>query len=77
MQSVAEQPGVNMDRLGLYLVSDEVKTIVAADMAEAGKFGLSDTPGFLSNGVSLKGAYPLPAFKEIIDRHIEEGGDLN
>ena len=43
---------------------------IAKDMAEAQKFGISGTPGFIINGVSLKGAYPFPEFKTIIDRHL-------
>lgn len=40
------------------------------DMEEAKKFQFMGTPGFLINGVSLKGAYPAPMFKQIIDRHL-------
>ena len=39
-------------------------------MEEAAAFGFTGTPGFLINGVSLKGAYPAAAFKEVIDRHL-------
>ena len=52
--------------------SDTVKERIEADMAEARKFGFSGTPGFLINGVSLRGAYPFDEFKKIIDRHLGE-----
>jgi len=70
MREVAKKLGVDMAQLEKDVQSEKVKSIVKADMIEAGQFGFSGTPGFLINGVSLKGAYPLPAFKEIIDRHL-------
>ncbi|MDD5303648.1 MAG: thioredoxin domain-containing protein [Elusimicrobia bacterium] len=44
---------------------DTVKNKIAADMAEAKKFGFSGTPGYLINGIPLRGAYPVGAFEEI------------
>ncbi|MFT5087533.1 MAG: protein-disulfide isomerase [Candidatus Latescibacterota bacterium] len=70
MREVGKDLGVDMAQLEKDVKSEKVKSIVKADMIEAGKFGFSGTPGFLINGVSLKGAYPLPAFKEIIDHHL-------
>lgn len=43
---------------------------IAADMAEAEKFGMSGTPGFVINGVSIRGAYPFETFKTIIDKQL-------
>lgn len=51
---------------------EEVKKRIDADRAEAEKFGFSGTPGYLINGVSLKGAYPFDDFKSIIDRHLSK-----
>ena len=45
-----------------------VKARIAADMEEAQKFGFSGTPGFLLNGIPVKGAYPITYFEEIIKR---------
>ena len=64
--------GADMGKLKKALESSAVKEIIAADMAEARKFEFSGTPGFLVNGVSLKGAYPFDEFKRIIDRHLDE-----
>ncbi|MDQ6633552.1 MAG: thioredoxin domain-containing protein [Gemmatimonadota bacterium] len=50
--------------------SDAVRALVAADMAEGKRFGFTGTPGFLVNGVSLQGAYPLAAFEQLIDRQL-------
>lgn len=46
----------------------EIDAQINADTEEAQKFGFQGTPGFLINGVSLKGAYPVPMFKQVIDR---------
>jgi protein-disulfide isomerase len=43
-----------------------VRKKIEADMREANKFGFSGTPGYLINGVPLRGAYPVAAFEEII-----------
>jgi protein-disulfide isomerase len=51
--------------------SDEVKKRIDEDQKEFEKFGFSGTPGYLVNGISLKGAYPLDEFKKIIDRQLK------
>ncbi len=50
--------------------SDAITKLIEADGAEAQQFGFSGTPGYLVNGVSVRGAYPFEAFKSIIDRHL-------
>jgi protein-disulfide isomerase len=50
--------------------SAEIKSIVDADLKEGEAFGFTGTPGFLVNGVSLQGAYPLEAFGRLIDRQL-------
>ena len=74
MDKLAKDLGVNMAKLKKDLKSDAVKKRVDEDIAEARKFGFSGTPGFLINGVSLKGAYPFEEFKKIIDQHLKTGG---
>ena len=71
LKELAKKVGADMKKLAKDIESDAVKKIVESDMAEAKKFGFSGTPGFLVNGVSLKGAYPFAEFKKIIDRHLE------
>ena len=43
---------------------------IETDTEEAKKFNISGTPGFIINGVSLRGAYPYSEFKAIIDKHL-------
>lgn len=50
--------------------SAPVLKIMEEDAAEAQKFGFSGTPGYIVNGVAVRGAYPIEAFKQIIDRHL-------
>lgn len=51
--------------------SDKARAIVEADVVEAKKFGFEGTPGYLINGVPLRGSYPMPHFVEIVDRHLK------
>ena len=46
------------------------------DMEEAAKFGFQGTPGFLLNGVPVKGAYPTSHFVDIVNK-LKEKGKLN
>ncbi|MFV8248593.1 DsbA family protein [Bdellovibrio bacteriovorus] len=72
LKDAAKKAGADMKKLEKDLNSEVVKKRIEADMEEARKFNFSGTPGFLINGVSLRGAYPFADFKEIIDRHLAE-----
>lgn len=69
-KEIAKKVGADMKKLETGLKDAGVQKRIDADMEEARKFNMSGTPGFVINGVSLRGAYPFPAFKEIIDRHL-------
>lgn len=73
-KKLAEKAGADMGRLQSDLKgkSSEIANIIKSDMQEAGKFGFQGTPGYLINGVSLKGAYPVEEFKKVIDRHLKK-----
>lgn len=70
LKNAAKKVGADLKKVEKDLNSETVTKRIAADMEEAKKFEFSGTPGFLINGVSLKGAYPPPEFKKIIDRHL-------
>lgn len=70
MKSVAKKLGANMQQLNKNLSDPKIQQTIDADTEEAKKFGISGTPGFIINGVSLKGAYPAEEFKKIIDKHL-------
>ncbi len=70
LKESAKKAGADMKKLEKDLADASLMDRITKDTAEAQKFGISGTPGFIINGVSLKGAYPFPEFKNIIDRHL-------
>lgn len=70
LSETAKKLGVDMKKLSTDLKDESIAQRIAADMEEAKKFNMSGTPGFIINGVSLRGAYPFPEFKQIIDQHL-------
>jgi Protein-disulfide isomerase len=70
LKDSAKKAGADMKKVEKDLNSEAITKIIEADMEEAKKFDFSGTPGFLINGVSLKGAYPFAEFKTIIDKHL-------
>ncbi len=70
LSETAKKIGVDMAKLQKDLKDESIDKVIAADMEEAKKFNMSGTPGFIINGVSLRGAYPFPEFKSIIDQHL-------
>ena len=52
--------------------SDKIQRKIKADVEEAKKFEIEGTPAYLINGVPLRGAYPVQAFDQIIERHLSE-----
>lgn len=74
LDAVVKKVGGNLARVKKDIKSPKVKEAIAADMAEAEKYGISGTPGFIVAGVSVRGAYPFPTFKQIIDKKLAESG---
>jgi len=70
-QVTKELLGSKADKVLKSRNSDKVKERLAADRAQAISFEISGTPAFVINGVFLKGAYPIDAFKQVIDRHLK------
>ena len=68
LKSIAKKVGVNMSRLAKDLKDPKVEERIKQDQQEAAKFGMSGTPGFLLNGIPIRGAYPTSHFEQIIDR---------
>lgn len=75
-EKLTKQAGANLAAVqkNLKNKSSMIKERIDADIQEATKNGIEGTPGFLINGVSLKGAYPFPEFKKIIDEWLERKG---
>lgn len=70
LKDMAKKAGADVKKMEKDMEDPGIAERIAKDTAEAQKFGISGTPGFIINGVSLKGAYPFPEFKTIIDRHL-------
>lgn len=70
MKKTAKDLGVNMKKLETDFASEDTMKKIQADIDEARSFDISGTPGFIINGVSLRGAYPFNEFKSIIDKHL-------
>ncbi len=66
LDAVAKKLGVNMSKLAKDIKSKEVNERIKQDMAEAAKFGIQGTPGFVLNGIAVRGAYPASHFDKII-----------
>lgn len=76
LKSIAKDLKVDMKKLESDVKSKEVQARIDADIAEAGKFGFQGTPGFLLNGVPVKGAYPTSHFDGLIEE-LKKRGKLN
>lgn len=74
MKDAARKVGADVKKIEEAIKGNKVQARIAADMEEAKKFEFSGTPGYLINGVSLKGAYPYSEFKVIIDKHLAAAG---
>jgi protein-disulfide isomerase len=72
LKEMAKKAGANLAKVEKDLNSEAVTAKIKSDMDEAQKYEFSGTPGYLINGVSIKGAYPFPEFKKIIDRWLAE-----
>ncbi len=74
LKEAAKKVGADQKKIDKDLADSTLMDRINNDIAEAQKFGISGTPGFVINGVSLKGAYPFADFKTIIDRHLAAAG---
>lgn len=73
LKSIAKSLGVDMAKLAKDVKSEEVQKRIDADMEEASKFGFQGTPGFLLNGIPVKGAYPDSHFDGIVEELKKRG----
>lgn len=73
LDSLAKKVGADLGKLKKDLNSEAVTKRIDADIAEAGSFGMQGTPGFLLNGIPVKGAYPTEYFVNLIDELQKKG----
>jgi len=72
LKEAAKKAGADMAKLNKDLNDSSLMERINKDMEEARKFNITGTPGFIINGVSLRGAYPASEFKTIIDKHLKK-----
>lgn len=73
LQATAKQVGADMARVKKDLNSEAVTKRIEQDIKEAGSFGMQGTPGFLLNGVPVRGAYPPEYFVNLVDELQKRG----
>lgn len=73
VKKLAKEVGADMKRLAKDVNSDAVKKRIQEDMKEAASFGMQGTPGFLLNGIPVKGAYPASYFYDIVEKLKKKG----
>lgn len=73
LDSIAKKVGADMTKLKKDLNSKGVKDRIEQDIAEASGFGFQGTPGFLLNGIPVRGAYPLEHFVNIVEELQKRG----
>ena len=68
LKQLAQKSGADMKLLAKTLKErkGEIQARIQQDIDEAQKFGMTGTPGFLLNGIPLRGAYPVAQFENII-----------
>ncbi len=71
--------GLDMQQFEICFDTKKYKEFIERDLTLGSSFGLHDTPSFIivnskdgSNPEILKGAYPFPSFKSIIDKKLKE-----
>jgi protein-disulfide isomerase len=75
LKAIAKKVSVNMAKLKKDLKNPIIQKRIDEDVKEAAKFGIQGTPGFLINGIPVKGAYPSSHFVKII-KQLEDKGKL-
>jgi protein-disulfide isomerase len=73
LDSVAKKVGADLKKLKQDINSPAVAKRIEDDVKEAGSLGMQGTPGFLINGVPVRGAYPTDHFVGIIDELQKRG----
>lgn len=72
IDSMVKDLGFDAAEINKIAGSPEVAALIAADQREAQEFGFSGTPGYLVDGIAVRGAYEVDTFKSIIDRRMKE-----
>lgn len=67
LNEVSSKVGANLDQIKQDFNSSLVLNRIKEDMLEAENFDIQGTPGFILNGIPIKGAYPEEHFVAIVE----------
>jgi protein-disulfide isomerase len=73
LKKLANNLNIDMSKLAKDINSDQIEKLITSDMEEAKKYGMQGTPGFIINGIPVRGAYPAEYFDEIIKKLTAKG----
>lgn len=73
LKAIAKKVGANLKQVARDKNSDRVTKRIEEDKKEAASFGMQGTPGFLLNGIPVKGAYPASHFVGIVEELVKRG----
>lgn len=73
LDSVVKKVGGNLAKVKTDIKSEKVAERIKEDGVEAASFGMQGTPGFLLNGVPVRGAYPPEHFVSIVEELQKRG----
>lgn len=72
LKKVAKAQGLDTAAFDKCLESDASGKLLAEDMADGQKAGVTGTPAFFINGIMLSGAQPIEEFSRVIDAELTE-----
>ncbi len=73
LTSVAKDLKLDIVKLKKDVSSEVVLNKIEEHKKEAAKFNIQGTPGFLLNGIPIRGAYPAQYFDQIINKLVQSG----
>lgn len=73
LDKVAKKVGADIKKVKKDINSEKVAQRIDEDMKEASSLGMQGTPGFLVNGIPVRGAYPPEHFVSIIEELQKRG----
>src|SRR5437763_1839155 len=69
-EKYAKELGLDVAKFKADMDSQDTKTRIASEMAEAAKYGARGTPAFFVNGRAFSGAQPYDNFKKMVDEEV-------
>ncbi|MFM8316033.1 MAG: DsbA family protein [Deltaproteobacteria bacterium] len=75
LDGLVKKVGADLAKVKKDIDSPAVQSHIEADKNEAQKYGIQGTPGFVVAGVTVKGAYPIETFEEIIAKRFGNSAD--